>query len=204
MTVSAATVASAPVCERTPADTANRRGLSQMVAGDLPKALASFNEALRLDARLEQARLNRGITFLRQGQTAKAIADLEALANDEHSLVRGDAAYHLALALDRVGRSAEAETWLDRAMKLDEKLDGALLYMGLLREKRGDLQNAGRAYLDYLKTHPESTVALLRFGVSAQKAGRADVAKSYLKRVVELAPQSAEAAEARKFLVLWE
>jgi tetratricopeptide (TPR) repeat protein len=204
LTVSAATVASAPVCERTPADTANRRGLSQMVAGDLPKALASFNEALRLDARLEQARLNRGITFLRQGQTAKAIADLEALANDEHSLVRGDAAYHLALALDRVGRSAEAETWLDRAMKLDEKLDGALLYMGLLREKRGDLQNAGRAYLDYLKTHPESTVALLRFGVSAQKAGRADVAKSYLKRVVELAPQSAEAAEARKFLVLWE
>lgn len=197
-------MASAPVCERTPADTANRRGLSQMVAGDLPKALASFNEALRLDARLEQARLNRGITFLRQGQTAKAIADLEALANDEHSLVRGDAAYHLALALDRVGRSAEAETWLDRAMKLDEKLDGALLYMGLLREKRGDLQNAGRAYLDYLKTHPESTVALLRFGVSAQKAGRADVAKSYLKRVVELAPQSAEAAEARKFLVLWE
>lgn len=203
MTVSAAT-ASSPVCERTPADTANRRGLSQMVAGDLTKALASFNEALRLDARLEQARLNRGITFLRQGQTAKAIADLEALANEEHSLVRGDAAYHLALALDRVGRAAEAETWLDRAMKLDEKLDGALLYMGLLREKRGDLQNAGRAYLDYLKTHPESTVALLRFGVSAQKAGRADVARSYLKRVVELAPQSAEAAEARKFLVLWE
>lgn len=175
-----------------------------MVAGDLPKALASFNEALGLDARLEQARLNRGITFLRQGQTAKAIADLEALANDEHSLVRGDAAYHLALALDRVGRSAEAETWLDRAMKLDEKLDAALLYMGMLREKRGDLQNAGRAYLDYLKTHPESTVALLRFGVSAQRAGRADVARSYLQRVVELAPQSAEAAEARKFLVLWE
>jgi len=175
-----------------------------MLAGDLPKALASFNEALRLDARLEQARLNRGIALLRQGQTAKAMADLEALANDEHSLVRGDAAYHLALALDRVGRSAEAEIWLDRALKLDEKLDGALLYSGMLREKRGDLQNAGRAYLDYLKLHPDSTVALLRFGVSAQKAGRADVAKSYLQRVIELAPRSAEAAEARKFLVLWE
>lgn len=175
-----------------------------MVAGDLAKALASFNEALRLDARLDEARLNRGIALLRQGQTTRAIAELEALASAEHSLVRGDAAFHLALALDRVGRSAEAETWLDRAMKLDETLDGALLYLGMLREKRGDLQNAGRAYLDYLKTHPDSTVALLRFGVSAHRSGRGDVARSYLTRVIELAPRSAEATEARKFLVLWE
>lgn len=175
-----------------------------MLAGDLAKALASFNEALRLDARMEQARLNRGIALLRSGQTAKAAADLEALANDEHSVVRADAAYHLALALDRLGRAAEAEVWLDRALKLDNDLDAALLYAGMLRERRGDLQGAGRAYLDYLQKHPDSVSALLRFGVAAQKAGRADVAKSYLQRVIALAPQSAEGVEARKFLVMWE
>ena len=175
-----------------------------MLAGDLPKALASFNEALRLDGNLEQARLNRGIALLRSGQTAKAMADLEALANDEHSLVRGDAAYHLALALDRLGRTAEAETWVDRALKLDNKLDAALLFAGILREKRGDLQGAGRAYLSYLEKHPDSVAALLRFGLSAQKAGRVDVAKSYLQRVIALAPRSAEGLEARKHLVMWE
>lgn len=175
-----------------------------MMAGDLTKALASFNEALKLDATLEQARLNRGVALLRAGQTAKAIADLEPLANDEHSLVRADAAYHLAIALDRLGRPADAETWLDRAIKLDNGLDAALLYAGMLRERRGDLQGAGRAYLDYLKAHPDSTVALLRFGISAQKAGRFDTAKSYLQRVIALAPQSSEAVEARKFLVMWE
>jgi tetratricopeptide (TPR) repeat protein len=175
-----------------------------MRAGDLTNAVASFDEALKLDATLEQARLNRGIALLRNGQTAKAIADLQALANDEHSLVRGDAAYHLALALDRLGRTKEAEVWVERAMKLDNDLDAALLFAGMLRERRGDLQGAGRAYLSYLNAHPESAVALLRFGVSAQKAGRIETAKSYLQRVVALAPKSAEAVEARKYLVMWE
>jgi tetratricopeptide (TPR) repeat protein len=176
-----------------------------MVGGDLAKALASFDEALKLDARLEQARLNRGIALLRGGQTAKAAAELEALANDESSLVRADAAYHLAIALDRLGRAADAETWLDRAIRLDNDLDAAVLYAGMLRERRGDLQGAGRAYLEYLKKQPDSTVALLRFGVSAHKSGRADVAKSYLQRVIALAPpKSSEAVEARKYLVMWE
>ncbi|HEV7239780.1 MAG TPA: tetratricopeptide repeat protein [Thermoanaerobaculia bacterium] len=192
------------MCDRPPATIANEHGLTQMMSGDLAKALASFNEALKLDATLEQARLNRGIALLRGGQIAKAIADLEPLANDEHSLVRADAAYHLALALDRLGRAPDAETWVDRAIKLDNDLDAALLFAGILRERRGDLQGAGRAYLEYLKVHPDSTVALLRFGVSAQKAGRADTARSYLRRVIALAPKSAEAVEARKYLVMWE
>lgn len=174
------------------------------MAGDLTKAVASFDEALKLDATLEQARLNRGIALLRTGQTAKAIADLQALANDEHSAIRGDAAYHLALAFDRMGRTSEAEVWVERAIKLDNDLDAAVLFAGMLRERRGDLQGAGRAYLSYLNTHPDSTVALLRFGVSAQKAGRAETAKSYLKRVIALAPKSAEAVEAQKYLVMWE
>lgn len=197
--------ASGSSCERPPAIVANERGLAQMVGGDLAKALASFEEALKLDAHLEQARLNRGIAWLRSGQPAKAIADLEALANDEHSLVRADAAYHLGIALDRLGRTPEAETWVDRAIRLDNDLDAAVLYAGMLRERRGDLQGAGRAYLEYLKKHPDSPVALLRFGVAAQKSGRIDTAKSYLQRVIALAPaKSAEAMEAKKYLVMWE
>jgi tetratricopeptide (TPR) repeat protein len=202
--VLAASASASSVCDRPSGAVANEHGVTQMLAGDLTKALASFDQALKLDATLEQARLNRGIALLRGGQVAKAMADFEALANDEHSLVRADAAYHLGLALDRLRRPAEAETWIDRAMKLDNELDAALLYAGMLRERRGDLQGAGRAYLDYLKKHPDSTTALLRFGVSAQRSGRPDIAKSYLQRVIALAPASAEAMEARKFLVMWE
>lgn len=187
-----------------PAGVENLRGLSLMLSGDLPKALAAFDKALTLDANLSEARLNRAITHLRSGAFAQASADLEKVAKDPRSAVRADAAYHNAIALERLGRTADAEEWLDRALRLNPELDAALLYTGLLRERRGDLQAAGRAYLEYLKNHPDSRVALLRFGVSAQRAGRTDVAQSYLRRVIELAPQSSEAIEARKFLVMWE
>lgn len=187
-----------------PAGVENLRGLSLMLSGDLPKALASFDKALAHEPAMEEARLNRGIAYLRAGQLEKASADLEKLAADEHSVLRADAAYHNAIALDRLGRAADAEVWLTRAQTLDPRLDAALLYSGMLRERRRDWQGAGRAYLTYLEAHPDSVVALLRFGVSAQKAGRADVAKSYLQRVIDLDPRSPEAVEARKFLVMWE
>ena len=45
---------------------------------------------------------------------------------------------------------------------------------------------------------------MLRFGISAHRAGRYDVARQYLHRVIDTAPQSAEAVEARKYLVMWE
>jgi tetratricopeptide (TPR) repeat protein len=187
-----------------PAGVENLRGLALMLRGDLPKALASFDRALQLDPKLDGARLNRGIALLRSGAYVKASAELERVAADATSTLRADAAYHNAIALDRLGRAADADTWLDRALKLDPKLDAALLYAGLLRERRNDLQGAGRAYLAYLEIHPDSPVALLRFGVSAQKAGRADVAKSYLQKVIAVAPRSAEAVEAQKYLVMWE
>ena len=187
-----------------PAGVENLRGLALLLDGDLKKALASFDRALTLDPALGEARLNRGIAHLRGGDLPKAAADLGAVASDERSPLRADAAYHYGIVLDRMGRAVDAEVWLERAQKLDADLGAALLYAGMLRERRGDLQGAGRAYLEYLKTNPDSPVALLRFGIAAQKAGRIDTAKTYLQRVIALAPRSAEAVEAQKHLVLWE
>ena len=98
----------------------------------------------------------------------------------------------------------DAQKWLGRALELDPRLDAALLYSGVLHERRGDLQAAGRAYTGYLKRNPDSTVALLRFGISAHRAGYVDTARTYLRRVIDRAPDSPEALEARKFLVMWE
>jgi tetratricopeptide (TPR) repeat protein len=187
-----------------PAEIENLKGLALLLDGDVAKAIGSFDRALQLQPELHPARFNRALAFLRANEYAKAAADLETIFADEHAPLRADAAYHLGIALDRLGRAKEAEEALDRALVLDPTLDAALLYTGLLRERRGDLQGAGRAYLEYLKLHPDSVVAMLRFGVSAQKAGSADTAKSYLQKVIALAPESPEAVEARKYLVMWE
>ena len=187
-----------------PAEIENLKGLALLLDGDTKKALASFDHALALNEKLDAARLNRGIAYLRSGDTAKASADLEKVYADETSPLRADAAYHNGIALDRLGRAADAEVWLGRALALDPKLDAALLYTGTLRERRGDLQGAGRAYLDYLTAHPDSTAAMLRFGLAAQKSGQIETARQYLERVIAAAPDSTDAATARKFLVMWQ
>lgn len=182
----------------------NLRGVALMMSGHVAESAAVFDGVVRDDPALIEARFNRGVAELKLGQPARASADFEAIANDERSMLRASAAYHNALALDRLGRSAEASEWIDRAIALDNDFDAARLLSGVFRERSGDLTGAARIYLDYLKRHPDSTVAMLRLGVSAQRAGRADVAATYLKRVIAEAPDSIEAVEARKFLVLWE
>jgi type IV pilus assembly protein PilF len=186
------------------AELENLRGLALMLEGKSAEAIASFDRALALDATLEAARFNRALTYLRSRDYARATTDLGAIFANEKSAYRADAAYHLGLAADRLQKPAEAETWLDRALALDPALDAALLYVGMLRERRNDLQGAGRAYLSYLERHPQSALAMLRFGLSARRAGRHDVARSYLEKTIAAAPQSHEALEARKHLVMWE
>ena len=174
-----------------------------MMSGDLKGAVAAFDAALNLDASLVEARFNRGVAALRLKDAARA-ADEFGKIESAASPLKASAAYHRALALDRLGDVMGAEAALERALAADPKFAPAMLYSGLLREKRRDLQGAVRSYLDYLKVHPESTAAMLRVGIVAQRAGRTDVGVTYLRKVVEKAPDSPEAVEARKFLVMWE
>jgi tetratricopeptide (TPR) repeat protein len=182
----------------------NLRGLALMLSGDPKKAIDVFDRAIASDPALLEARFNRGVALLKLGQNAQAAAAFEKIALDEHNLLRASAAYHNAVALDRLGRTADALVWADRALALDNNFDAAMLLSASLSERRNDIETAARGYLAYLRRHPQSTAAMLRMGVCAQRANRLDVAAAYLKRVIEAAPNSTEAAEARKFLLMWQ
>ena len=178
-----------------------------MLGGDPRGAITAFDRALELDASLIEARFNRGVAHLRAGSAAEAATEFAAITGKESPAapsLKVSAAYHRALALDRLGDAARAEAALDQALAADPAFAPAMLYAGLLRERRGKLEEAVRSYLAYLKVHPESTAAMLRVGIVAQRAGRTDVGITYLRRVVQKAPSSPEAIEARKFLVMWE
>lgn len=175
-----------------------------MLSGRTPQAIDAFDRAIAADPTLVEAQFNRSVALLRAGDPVKASAGFEKIALDEHNLLRATAAYHDALALDRLGRTADALVWADRALALDNNFDAAILLASSLRERSGQIEAAARGYLTYLRRHPDSTVAMLRLGVCAHRANRLDVAKTYLRKVVAAAPDSREAVEAREFLVMWE
>lgn len=194
----------APSAGRTEGERANLRGLALMLGGDLKKSIEEFNTALELQPSLSDAHLNRGVAFLRLGDYVHASRDFETVWSDPKSPLRARAAYHDALAMDAQHRAADAETWINRALETDPSLDEALLFSALLRERRGDFQGAGKAYKSFLERHPDSVVAMLRFALTAERAGFSDTARAYLQKVVDTAPASPEAEEARKYLVMWE
>ena len=163
-----------------------------------------FDAALAADPNFSQARFNRGIALLKLKRFSEAMQTLRPIAEDDENYLRAAAAYHLALALDQNGQPEVAEKWLEVALAADPGLDSALLFLGTVREKQKKFAAAGEAYREYMRRHPDSVVAILRFGVSAHRAGYHPTAKKYLRQVVELSPSSLEAAEARKFLVMWD
>lgn len=172
--------------------------------GDTRKALSIFDAALEKEPEHPELRFNRAVALLKLGNLQGAVSEFAEIANADSGALRAAAAYHAALAVDRAGRKADAEAWLEKALALDPSFDAARLHLGTLLETRGELEGAARAYLQYVKRHPGSTAAMLRLGVVAQRAGRVDVGRTYLMKVIERAPDSAEAVEARKFLVMWE
>ncbi len=180
------------------------RGLALMMSGRVKESVGVFDAVLASDPNAVEARFNRAVAMLKLGESEKAAADFTKIALDEHNALRAQAAYHAALAFDRLGRLSDAQTWVDRALALDNGFDAAMLLSGSISERRGDFESAARSDLAYLRLHPDSTAAMLRLGVCASRAGRPDVAVTYLRKVVAAAPDSPEATEARKFLVMWE
>ncbi|MGA7617159.1 MAG: tetratricopeptide repeat protein [Thermoanaerobaculia bacterium] len=188
-----------------PASDLNLRGIAEMMSGQPDRAAETFALAMKKDPDSQQARFNHGLALLKSKSFAAAIPDFASVYEKASSAgLKARAAYHLALAECGLLRYDEATKWLEFAVRLDPSIDDAWLFLGVAYEHQNRFQQAGRAYRVYLDRHPDSIVAMLRFGVAALRDGAIDTAKSYLRKVVDRAPSSVESAEARKYLVMWE
>ena len=184
----------------------NLRGLAQMQKGQLDVALATFTRGAEENPASFETRFNRGVVLLRLDRLDEAARAFEEIWNvkDARPSLRASAANHRALAAERLERLEEASAWLDRSLEIEPRSPDALLYSGVVLEKRGRFAEAGKRYRAYLDNDPDSTVAMLRFGIVAHRAGHRDLAVKYLRQVALRSPDSQEAVEARKFLVMWE
>jgi len=181
----------------------NLRGVAELSNGDLPRALATFDAAIARDPRSTETRFNRGVTLLRLKRFDEAAVVFEEIAAADPAL-RSRAQFHRALVAEAKNDLPLTLTWLARAVGGVDAIAEAFLYRGVIQERSGEFAEAGESYRRYLDLRPESVAAMLRFGVVALRAGFSDTAKTMLQRVVRVAPNSAEAAEASKHLVILE
>lgn len=182
----------------------NTKGLALLLAGREAEAIAIFDALVASDPSFIEARFNRGVALLRSNRYDAAAGDFAKVMALEGTPLRASAAFHRAICDESAGRRSDAIGNLKTAIALDPELIDAHLYLGIVLEKQGDCEAAGRQYQEVLSRRPNSLTALLRFGICAHRKGFKDTAISYLRRVIEAAPASPEAMEAQKYLVMLE
>jgi lipoprotein NlpI len=116
------------------------RGIEWAAKGDLERAIADYDAAIRINPKFGDALFNRGHAFGAKGDPDRAIADYDAALR----LNPKDATAHAARAVELTvkGDYANALTGFDVAIGLDPKSGTALLGRGRARFYTGDYQRA--------------------------------------------------------------
>lgn len=143
------------------------RGKAYSDLGDAERALADYDETIRLDSNSSSALVHRGVLLaMRKAEARKAIADFDrALAINPKSvealIVRAD-------ARSMLGEYGRALADLDLALTLAPSNARALVLHGLTNARMGNQQQAYADYTAALAADPQNTDALVnRAAISA-------------------------------------
>jgi tetratricopeptide (TPR) repeat protein len=133
-----------------------------------------------------------GEVALAEGRYADAIDDFRrSLEKDEHDV---SARFRYAVALRRGRHFDEASTEFVAVAAADKDFPGLALERGLMYEQSGKVEEALAQFEGALKKAPEDADLQLRVASMYVVVGRYDDGLAILKRVVQLRPNSAEAA----------
>jgi Flp pilus assembly protein TadD len=168
-------------------------GVAFYKAGMLDECVREFRRVLDLRANDTHARFNLGMVHVRQGKFADAVADYHELS---HSRTAKPAVFHnLALALEQLGRVAEAREALDEAVQRGGGQDGrVLLGLGVLHLRAGDCVEADAVLMrarPLFSPRAPSAVWFHYAALAAAMGGHLDKAISLLTEGTQTHPHSA-------------
>jgi tetratricopeptide (TPR) repeat protein len=157
-------------------------------AGDYDRAIADFNEAIRLDPKSSLAFRSRGDSYTNKGDHNRAIADYsEAIrldSNDALALSARGVAYATKGDYDR------AIADFNRAIRLDPKSAHAFRNRGVVYATKGDNDRAIADFNRAIRLDPKSALALSARGVAYANKGDNDQAIADFNEAIRLDPKS--------------
>ena len=145
----------------------NYLGLALHGAGQLAEADRAYQQALRLNPDLAEARYNLGCLWLETGKLDAARSELTTF-----TLRRGSAPegwIKLGVIQMRLNELAAAEKSLSEALRLNPQSPQALTTLGLLRIQRGRPAEAVQCFERALKEQPNYPPALLNLAIVEQE-----------------------------------
>jgi tetratricopeptide (TPR) repeat protein len=155
----------------------------------LAEAVQQYEAAVRAEPNYAEAQNNLGTVLLRQGRFDEAIAHHSAAVR-----IRPEYLYYfnLANALAGAGRSAEAITDYQQALRLDPNSSAAHHNLGLALQAEGKNEEAMAEFRAALRLQPDYESAEHNLANRLADAGRLDEAMAHYVAALRLDPNHAE------------
>ena len=168
-----------------------RLGLVSERLGATDSALKSYQEALRLNPNMSEARtalegyyVNQGITFRRENQPDEAIrAFQQALSFNPAST---SAHFELGQAFEQRNQLDEALKEYQEAMRIDPDKSPPHARLAVIYSGQGHHEQAAHEFQEVLRLNPEDPAAHHGLGVAYSELGQRDQAIASLKQAVHL------------------
>lgn len=160
--------------------------------GRVDEAVVRLREAVRLGPAHADAQLALGNALVRAGE---AVAALPHYVEAARLRPAADVSFNLGLALESLGRRAEAEAAWREAVRQDPGLVVAHRRLGLQAARAGRLAEAGEHFAAIVRVEPADAEALANLGNVRLLQGRAAEAVGLYEQVLRLRPGDARVLE---------
>jgi tetratricopeptide (TPR) repeat protein len=166
-----------------------RLGTVSEKIGATDSALKSYQEALRLNPGLTEARtalegyyVNRGVALRRSNQSDEAIRAFQQAL----SIVPSSASAHFELgqAFEQRGQTDDAVKEYQETIKLDPNRSAAHVRLAAVYSNQGQHERAAQEYQEILRVNPEDPAAHYGLGVTYSEMGQREQAIASLKQAV--------------------
>ncbi len=165
----------------------NNRGLAFRAKGEVARALADYDEAVRLDPGYAGVFNNRGVTLHDRGDLDRAFADYdEAIRLDPKNAT---AFTNRGIAYRDKGDLDRAIADYNEAIRLDPRHATAFTNRGNAYREMGDLDRAAADYSEAIVLDPMNAVAFNNRGAAYLIKGDLDHALVYYSEAIRLDPR---------------
>ncbi len=155
------------------------------------KAIADFNEALRLDPKDANAHSALDLARHKKGKFDKAIATSEKAVrlDPKHAVTY----YKRGIARQTRGEFDKAPADFNQALRFDLQHAGAYAARGVLLQNKGEIEKAIADYDEALRLDPKQAAAIANRGLAWHNLGRYDKASADWTEALRLDPKHVNA-----------
>jgi Flp pilus assembly protein TadD len=164
----------------------NELGLLLDERGDIPRAIAELEEAIRLSPNMARAWNNLGVSLQRAGRRDLAAEKLRRAI--EINPRYASAFVNLGNVAAESGRLDDAVAAYGEAVRLEPSSVEHRISLGNALDARGERARALTEYRAALETDPRNADAHLHLGIALAQAGQLEEALRHLENAARLAP----------------